>query len=85
MDDIRTKDDPIFRTEVRDGMRIDWDVPITMDDGVVLRANVYRPDDDGAYPAIMNYGPYAKDLAWQEGYAPIWDMFSRDYPEAIRS
>jgi predicted acyl esterase len=83
MDDIKTQDDPIFRSEVRDGMRIDWDVPITMDDGVILRANVYRPDDDGSYPAIMNYGPYSKDLAWQEGYGAVWDMFSRDHPEAI--
>ena len=30
-------------SEVRDGMRIDWDVPIPMDDGIVLRADVYRP------------------------------------------
>ena len=36
------------RTEVRDGMRIDWDVPITMDDGLVLRADVFRPIDGGA-------------------------------------
>ena len=28
-------------TDVRDGMRIDWDVPIPMDDGVVLRCDVY--------------------------------------------
>ncbi|MEK9662343.1 MAG: CocE/NonD family hydrolase, partial [Alphaproteobacteria bacterium] len=83
MDELRTTVDRIARSEVRDGMRIDWDVPITMDDGVVLRANVYRPDDDGRYPAIMNYGPYAKDLAWQEGYAAAWNMFANDYPEAI--
>ena len=31
------------RSEVRDGMRIDWNVPITMDDGLVLRADVFRP------------------------------------------
>ena len=31
------------RSEVRDGMRIDWDVPIAMDDGLVLRADVFRP------------------------------------------
>ena len=31
------------RSEIRDGMRIDWDVPITMDDGLVLRADVFRP------------------------------------------
>ena len=35
-------------SEVRDGMRIEWDVPIAMDDGVVLRADVFRPLDDGA-------------------------------------
>ena len=30
------------------GMSVEWDVPIAMDDGVVLRANVFRPDDDAA-------------------------------------
>ena len=54
MDD-RTRLTP--RSEVRDGMRIDWDVPITMDDGLVLRADVYRPVQDGQYPVILTYGP----------------------------
>jgi hypothetical protein len=31
------------KTELRDRMRIHWDVPITMDDGLVLRADIYRP------------------------------------------
>ena len=34
-------------------MRIDSDVPISMKDGVTLRADVFRPVDDGAYPVIM--------------------------------
>src|ERR1700723_2189603 len=50
------------RSETRDGMRIDWDVPIPMDDGLVLRADVYRPLAEGRYPVIMSYGPYAKLL-----------------------
>jgi uncharacterized protein len=29
------------------GMQVDWDAPITMDDGVVLRADVFRPTGDG--------------------------------------
>ena len=33
------------RSTVADGMRIDWDVPIPMDDGIVLRADVFRPLD----------------------------------------
>ena len=45
------------RTEIRDGMRIDWDVPVTMDDGLVLRADVFRPVKDGKFPVILSYGP----------------------------
>ena len=48
------------RTEIRDGMRIDWDVPVTMDDGLVLRADVFRPVKEGQSPVILSYGPYAK-------------------------
>ena len=32
-----------MKSEIRDGMKIDWDAPIEMDDGVVLRADVFRP------------------------------------------
>jgi predicted acyl esterase len=45
-------------TETSDGMVIDWDVPVTMDDGLVLRADVYRPVAEGRYPIILSYGPY---------------------------
>lgn len=41
------------RSEVRDGMRIDWDVGIRMDDELVLRADVFRPvsaPSDGGAP-----------------------------------
>jgi predicted acyl esterase len=31
------------RSALRDGMRIEWDIPIIMDDGLVLRADIYRP------------------------------------------
>ncbi|HUI97222.1 MAG TPA: CocE/NonD family hydrolase, partial [Xanthobacteraceae bacterium] len=56
------------RTEMRDGMRIDWDVDIRMDDGLVLKADVFRPAQEGRYPVILSYGPYAKGLAFQDGY-----------------
>ena len=69
------------KSEVRDGMRIDWDVPITMDDGLVLRADVYRPIDDGRYPVILSYGPYAKGLAFQEGYKDQWDRMAEQHPD----
>jgi hypothetical protein len=44
------------RTEVRDGMRITWNAPIEMDDGIVLRADVYRPVADGAFYGTRGTG-----------------------------
>jgi predicted acyl esterase len=70
-----------FRSEVRDGMRIDWDVPITMDDGVVLCADIFRPVKDGPCPVIMSYGPYAKGLAMQEGYKSAWKRMTAAHPD----
>ena len=57
-------------------MRIDWDVPIEMDDGLVLRADVFRPIPDGKYPVILSYGPYAKGLAFQDGYPNQWQLMT---------
>jgi predicted acyl esterase len=62
-------------------MRIDWDVPIAMDDGLVLRADVFRPVADGRYPAILSYGPYAKGLAFQDGYPSAWDRMVELHPD----
>ena len=56
------------RSEIRDNMQIEWDVAIAMDDGVVLRADVFRPFGQGKHPVILSYGPYAKGLSFQEGY-----------------
>jgi uncharacterized protein len=69
------------RTEIRDGMRIDWDVPITMDDGLVLRADVFRPVKDGKFPVILSYGPYAKNLAFQDGYPSAWQRMAEKHPD----
>jgi uncharacterized protein len=69
------------RSETRDGMRIDWDVPITMDDGLVLRADVFRPIAAGRYPVILSYGPYAKGLAFQDGYPSAWQRMVEKHPD----
>ena len=64
-------------------MRIDWDVPIPMDDGIVLRADVFRPDDGGRYPVIMTYGPYGKWLAFQDGFERQWANLKTEHPDAL--
>jgi predicted acyl esterase len=62
-------------------MHIDWDVPIVMDDGLQLRADVFRPDSDGRNPVILSYGPYAKGLSFQEGYPDQWRIMTSQHPD----
>jgi predicted acyl esterase len=62
-------------------LRIDWDVPIKVDDGLVLRADVYRPEAEGRYPVILTYGPYAKGLSFQEGYPSAWQRMVAEHPD----
>lgn len=69
------------KSEIRDGMRIDWDVPIKMDDGIVLRADVYRPINDGKYPVIMTYGPYGKWLHFEDLYRDQWVRMIEEHPD----
>ena len=71
------------KSEVRDGMRIDWDVPITLSDGLVLRADVYRPDSSESVPAIVSHGPYAKGQTFEAGYGQLWNKLVTNYPEAL--
>lgn len=73
------------RTEVRDGMRITWNAPVRMPDGVTLRADIYRPvDGTRRSPAIISHGVYAKGLAYQEGYPMQWQKMVADYPEILQ-
>ena len=40
---------------------IDSDLPIRMRDDTVLRADIYRPEDDNCHPAILCRLPYNKE------------------------
>jgi uncharacterized protein len=62
-------------------IRVEWDVPIVMDDGVVLRADVFRPVGDDPVPVLLSHGPYAKGLPFQEGYATAWDKLVAAHPD----
>jgi putative CocE/NonD family hydrolase len=53
-------------------------VPATMRDGVILRADIYRPDAPGKFPVLLERTPYDKDggvefgiKAAQHGYVAI--------------
>ena len=42
------------------GIIIERETPVPMRDGVILRANVFRPDAPGRFPAILVRTPYGK-------------------------
>jgi predicted acyl esterase len=42
-------------------IQIDWDVPVRMRDGVILRVNIFRPRTTARVPVIMSAHPYGKD------------------------
>jgi uncharacterized protein len=65
----------------QDGMRIIWDAAIPMDDGNVLRADVFLPVKSGRYPVLLTYGPYAKGLAFQDGYPSAWQRMITQHPD----
>jgi predicted acyl esterase len=62
-------------------MHVEWDVPIGMDDGIMLRADVFRPLGSGPHPVILSYGPYAKGLAFQDGYPSAWERMTSAHPD----
>jgi predicted acyl esterase len=72
------------RSEIRDGMQIDWDAAIPMDDGIVLRADIFRPLGNGKFPAILSYGPYAKGHAFQDSRKFAWERMIKQKPEVAR-
>jgi putative CocE/NonD family hydrolase len=48
---------------------LETDVPATMRDGVVLRADVLRPEGPGRFPAILIRSPYGKAYEWRDSFA----------------
>ncbi|CAD6557700.1 CocE/NonD family hydrolase [Paraburkholderia sabiae] len=74
----------VYAVQREEGMVVERDVAITMDDGIVLRADVFRPDRDGCYPVLMTYGPYAKGLHFEDGFPFQWNMLTKNHPEVMR-
>lgn len=68
---------------IQDGMQIDFDLELVMDDGVTLRADVFRPIEEGQYPVLLTYGPYGKWLHFKDGYARQWHAMETKYRDSL--
>lgn len=58
-------------------------VPVTMRDGVVLRAEVRRPAGDGRFPVLVYRTPYGKDDALKE-YTTFVHALERGYAVVVQ-
>ncbi len=66
-------------------LRVEKDAPISMNDGNVLRANIYRPAADGKFPVVLAHGVYGKDVHFAEGFKPQWDKLMEIFPDICRN
>ena len=64
-------------------MIIERDLSITMDDGLELKADVYRPDTEQSVPVIMTSGPYGKGVQYQDHYKIMWDWLVEQHPNIL--
>jgi predicted acyl esterase len=66
---------------LQEGMRIESDVAIPMDDNVALMADVFRPIDDERHPVLLSMGPYGKGLHFEDGYPDQWSIMCTGHPD----
>lgn len=52
--------EPRFSVSLEDGMRIERNQPVALNDGTIVYVDVFRPDDDEMVPALIAWGPYGK-------------------------
>jgi predicted acyl esterase len=65
-------------------MIFERDVAIPMDDGLNLRADVYRPDVPHPVPVIMTMGPYGKGVRYQDHYKSSWGWMTKAHPDLLQ-
>jgi putative CocE/NonD family hydrolase len=75
----------VFQDSTNTGARfvLDKNVPVPMRDGVVLRADIMRPNETGKFPVLVYRTPYGKDEAQQE-YPTFRHAAERGYAVVIQ-
>jgi uncharacterized protein len=59
-----------------------YDVPMKTRDGIILRADVYRPNSPDKFPVILMRTPYDKSVNW--AVSPVSKMVPRGYVVIIQ-
>lgn len=54
-----------------------------MDDGLELRADVFRPEQSGKFPIVLNMGPYCKGHRYQDAMPGRWKLMIKEHPDIL--
>src|SRR5689334_23306662 len=76
--------DRLMAAATEQAIRVDFDVPVPMRDSTVLRANVYRPAQDGRWPVLLTRLPYGKDLPGGSGILDPVQAARRGYAIVVQ-
>ena len=63
------------------GITFEKNVRVDTRNGSHVMVNVFRPEGDGRYPALLNVSPYAKDLHTKDGFPEIWVEMREHMPK----
>ncbi|SEU05416.1 hypothetical protein SAMN05421676_11646 [Salinibacillus kushneri] len=64
----------------KDHIKIEKNIPCPMSDGIILRSDVYRPNDNGVYPVLMLRLPYNKETPrYYDEYLDVPRMVEAGY------
>ena len=65
-------------------IRIDRDIPMKMRDGIILKADVIRPDDSDKHPAVVVRTPYDKGPSTRSDFFSPFDAAFAGYAVVIQ-
>jgi putative CocE/NonD family hydrolase len=60
------------------GIIVERNVPVPMRDGIILRADVHRPDRGGPYPVLVKRTPYGKEALFDQFVKAGYIVVSQD-------
>ena len=66
---IATAAEPV---EIREGVLFEKNVPIPTDDGAFMMSNLFRPYEQGRYPALLAMSVYGKDIHTRDFNPEVW-------------
>jgi putative CocE/NonD family hydrolase len=66
-------------------IRVDKSVPMEMRDGVLLRADIYRPNDRQRHPAILMRSPYNRAMTLDLSFMNMLEAVAAGYVLVIQS